>query len=228
MSIMRIRSVASIVLVSVLFAVAGAGGVGGCGSGQKTEDRDFYTSGSRDADQRAEQRVAKDEQLKGDQAVEKSDGKAAEEAKKDQAAANAKKTLYERLGGEAGVQKIVDDFVPRVLADPRVNWERKGVTRGGFSLKRNQSVEWQPTAENQARLKKHLGQFLSLATGGPTTYDGKEMKGAHAGMHISNPEFDATVGDLKATLDKLAIPTDEQKELLAIIESTRPQVVEER
>ena len=44
-------------------------------------------------------------------------------------------------------------------------------------------------------------------------------------MHVTNAEFDATVGDLKATLDNLAIPTAEQKELLAIIESTRRSLV---
>ena len=59
-------------------------------------------------------------------------------------------------------------------------------------------------------------------------YDGKEMKSTHAGMKISNPEFDAAVGDLKASLDKLQIPNKEQKELLAIIESTRPLIVTQR
>jgi hemoglobin len=54
------------------------------------------------------------------------------------------------------------------------------------------------------------------------------MKAAHAGKRITNSEFDASVGDFKASLDKLQIPNKEQKELLAIIESTRPQVVEER
>ena len=47
-------------------------------------------------------------------------------------------------------------------------------------------------------------------------------------MHISNPEFDAAVGDLKASLDVLKIPNKEQKELLAIVESTRPQIVTKR
>jgi len=54
------------------------------------------------------------------------------------------------------------------------------------------------------------------------------MKDAHKGMKITNAEFDAAVGDLKATLDKMQLPNDDQKELLAIIESTRPQVVEQR
>jgi truncated hemoglobin YjbI len=70
--------------------------------------------------------------------------------------------------------------------------------------------------------------LVARATGGPVHYDGKEMKSAHAGMHIGNPEFDATLGDLKASLGRLQIPNKEQKELLSIIESTRPQIVTQR
>ena len=44
----------------------------------------------------------------------------------------------------------------------------------------------------------------------------------------AHPEFDAVIGDLKASLDKLRIPDKEQKELLAIVESTRPLIVTER
>jgi hemoglobin len=47
-------------------------------------------------------------------------------------------------------------------------------------------------------------------------------------MRIDNSQFDAAIGDLKATLDRQRIPIDDQKELLAIIESTRPQIVEVR
>ncbi len=64
--------------------------------------------------------------------------------------------------------------------------------------------------------------------GGPAHYDGKDIKPTHAGMSIGNPEFDAVVGDLKASLDKLQVPNKEQKELLAIIESTRPQIVTQK
>lgn len=49
-------------------------------------------------------------------------------------------------------------------------------------------------------------------------YSGRDIKSAHADMHISNPEFDAVVSDLKVSLDQLKIPNPEQKELLAIIE----------
>jgi len=213
---------------------------GGCGSGGQKRNTGFFTSGNRDADQRAEQRVAKAEQINPKQ--ETNPNKPADQkggvlggggdAKRDKGTGGAvapnKETLYGRLGGDAGIQKIVEDFVPRAMADPRVNWERKGVTRGGISLKRKESVEWKHSDDDVTKMKQHIAQFLSVATGGPTQYDGKEMKQAHGGMHITNAEFDASIGDLKATLDKLAVPTAEQKELLAIVESTRPLIVEER
>ena len=144
------------------------------------------------------------------------------------AQAEGKLALYDRLGAEAGISNIVEDFTPRVLQDPRVNWTRKGVKEGGLSFHANKSVEWNPTPENVAMMKKHMVQFLSLATGGPAHYEGKELKADHADMHISNPEFDAVMGDLKASLDKLRIPNREQKELLAIVESTRPLIVTEK
>ena len=56
-------------------------------------------------------------------------------------------------------------------------------------------------------------------------HEGKVMKSAHVGIKIGNPEFAAALGDLKASLDKLQIPNKDQKELLSIIESTRPVVI---
>jgi len=222
---MRIRTFTHFLRLSALLLLVVAG-IAGCANRDAEKRDDFFTSGSNEADQRAEQRIAKDEQLKGNEESKK-ENKTASSSTGDQKAPG-KKPLYERLGGEKGITAIVDDFVTRVLADPRVNWERKGVTRGGMSLKRNQSVAWDPNPQNVERLKKHLTQFFSLATGGPTQYDGRDMKEAHSGMHVTNPEFDATIGDMKATLDKLQVPNDEQKELLAILETTRPQISEQR
>jgi hemoglobin len=216
----------------------------GCGSTKPgTKKDDFFTSGSREADQRAAQTMAKNEQLAGtgEGAGEKNVKKAkvAKPGDEDSSAttnkaaqAEGKLALYDRLGAEAGISNIVADFLPRVLNDPRVNWERKGVSRQKFNWfgrnRDNKSVMWSATAQNKATLQKHLVQFIAITTGGPSKYDGKEIKTTHAGMHITNPEFDAVIGDLKASLDKLQIPNKEQKELLAIVESTRPEIVTER
>jgi hemoglobin len=228
------------ILKIVLTVGLTSGMLAGCHSsktaGKKNDD--FFTSGSRDADQRASQRMAKDEQLAG--SGEGSGEKGVKKAKSEGQGGTApgtnsgarvegKLSLYDRLGAEKGIGAIVDDFTPRALQDPRVNWQRQGMKRAGlFHGSDTQSVAWKATDPNVTTLKKHLVQFLVLATGGPAHYDGKEMKSAHAGLHISNPEFDAALGDLKASLDRLKIPNKEQKELLAIVESTRPEIVTER
>jgi hemoglobin len=204
----------------------------GCRSKPQAQNKDYFTSGSREADQRASQRMAKAEQLEGsgegsgEKGVKKSSKKAAGGTGEAVQAEN-KVSLFDRLGGEKGLTALVDDFTPRLLQDPRVNWDRLGVKSHGV-FKRTKAETWQATPDNIANLKKHMVQFLALATGGPVQYEGKEMKASHANMQISNPEFEAAVGDIKASLDKLQIPNKEQKELLAIIESTRPLIVTER
>jgi hemoglobin len=215
-------------IITVITISAGLPALTGCGSTKAEKKKDeFFTSGSREADQRATQRMAKEEQLgSGTQDKNASKGKPGEGS--GTAQGEKKQTLFERLGGEQGVSAIVDDFTARALEDPRVNWQRKGVTRGGIFHRDNTTVAWNATPESVAQLKTHIVQFIAIATGGPPKYEGKEIKQAHAGLHITNPEFDAAVGDLKAALDKLNIGTKEQKELLAIIESTRPQIVTER
>lgn len=229
-----IRKWTPLLLASALSATIG------CGSAKVEKKKDdFFTSGSREADQRASQRMAKAEQLSGSgegsgekgakkAVVAKPDAEKGNVETNKAAQVEGKLALFDRLGGEQGLAAIVDDFMPRVLQDPRVNWARTGVKRGGFSFKRGRSVAWSPSQQNVATLKKHFVQFLALATGGPAKYEGKEMKSTHAGMHIGNPEFDAALGDLKASLDKLHIPNKEQKELISVIESTRPQIVTER
>jgi hemoglobin len=227
------RALRAVHFLAAVLISAALFGCGGAKVGKKKED--FFTSGSREADQRASQRMAKDEQLTG--SGEGAGEKGVKKAQTVKTNANltptgttnkaaqveGKLALFDRLGGEVGISNIVADFMPRALQDPRVNWERKGVKHGVF--KRGQSNAWAATPENVAMLQKHFVQFLSLATGGPAQYEGKDIPSAHAGTGITNPEFDAAIGDLKASLDRLQIPNKEQKELLAIIESTRPQIV---
>lgn len=222
-------------VMSVLIVVA-VGTVTGCRSKPAAQNKEFFTSGSREADQRASQRMAKQEQLTGsgegagEKGVKKAQKGGAEGPGGTNKAAQAegKLALFDRLGGEKGLTAIVDDCMPRLLQDPRVNWDRSGVKHHGLSLTGREPAHWTATPENVATLKKHLVEFLALATGGPAKYEGRDMKAVHGNMEISNPEFDAAIGDVKASLDKLQIPNREQKELLAIIESTRPEIVTKR
>lgn len=217
-------------LMLVAFVVAA---IGGCGGGAAAKnDKDFTTSGSQEADQRADQRMAKDAQLKGGEEKQQSMGNKLGGGEKTGPngvpVADEKKTLYDRLGGDQAIAALVDDFSTRIIADPQVNLERKGVTLGGLSLHRGQSMEWQATGQNLENFKKYTRQFIALKTGGPTEYEGPELKAISKDRHFTNAEFDAAIGDLKQTMDKLKIPSQEQKELIAIVESTRTQISEER
>jgi hemoglobin len=121
-------------------------------------------------------------------------------------------TLWDRLGGEANVAKVVDDFVNTAGKDPKVNFFRDPTVT--------------PTKEEVSALKKNLVEFFSSATGGPLKYDGKSMKDAHKGMKITDEEFDASVADLKAALEKNGAKADDVKAVLAAVEGTRKDVVE--
>lgn len=131
------------------------------------------------------------------------------------APASATRSLYDRLGGERAIGAVVDDFIPRASANPRVNFARKGTTK-----------VWEATPENIARVRKGLVEFIGSATGGPQKYAGKPMKEAHAGMRITGAQFDAAAADLAASLDALKVPRAERDELLALVATTRADIVE--
>jgi hemoglobin len=127
------------------------------------------------------------------------------------------KTLYDRLGGEPAITKVVDDFVGMVASDPKVNFTRKGTP-----------MEWNASAENVAMLKKHLVQFIATAAGGPQKYEGRDMKSAHKGMGISDAEFTAIAADLVAALDKNGVPQKEKDELMTVVAATKNDIVEKK
>lgn len=129
----------------------------------------------------------------------------------------AVKALWDRLGGEPAVTAVVDDFVARTAANPKVNFFRNGIA--GYP-------EWKPSAEDVSKLKRHLVTFISVASGGPLKYEGRSMAESHKGMKITEAEFAAIASDLKATLEKFRVPEKEQTELLAAVAGTAKDIVE--
>ncbi len=121
-------------------------------------------------------------------------------------ATGAAKPLYERLGGEAAIGAVIDDFVGRAAADTRINKK--------FAK------------SNIDRLKVHLKQQVCAATGGPCKYTGENMKRSHTNMGVTEGEFGALVEDLVATLDKFKVPKAEKDELLGILGPLKDEIVE--
>ncbi len=67
---------------------------------------------------------------------------------------------------------------------------------------------------------------LCAATGGPCIYIGRPMKQSHAGLGITEAQWDKMVVHLRATLDKFKVGKTEQDELLAATSTLKPDIVD--
>ena len=120
-------------------------------------------------------------------------------------------SLYERLGGVYAIAVVVDDFIDRIMEDPRLNANplvdeaHHRVSRAGFKYLVTEQVCW--------------------AAGGPQKYSGRNMRDSHIHLKITEEEWRAFLDDLLQTLDKFQVPAVEQGELLAIVASTKQDIV---
>jgi hemoglobin len=121
------------------------------------------------------------------------------------------KSLWDRLGGEPAVKAVVHDFVLAAAPDPKVNFTRDG--------------KFPVDDAGVAKLERLLVELISAVTGGPLKYTGRDMATTHAGMKITDAEFDALAGHLIATLKKYNVPQKEVDKLVGIVASTRKDIV---
>jgi len=119
--------------------------------------------------------------------------------------ATKEKSLYDRLGGKLAITAVVDDFVVRVAADHGINRFFANTDVPSFKAK--------------------LVDQICEASGGPCKYTGKDMKTTHAGMGVTDADFNALVEDLVATLDKFKVPEKEKGELLGVLGPMRKDIV---
>ena len=120
-------------------------------------------------------------------------------------------SLYERLGGVYSIATVIDDFIDRVMIDPRLN--------------ANPRVDEAHHRVPPAGFKYLVTEMLCWAAGGPQKYTGRAMMESHQHLMITAAEWEAFLDDLQQTLDKFAVPEAEQAEIKAIIDSTRTDIV---
>ena len=120
-------------------------------------------------------------------------------------------TLYDRLGGIYNIATVVDDFIDRIMVDPRLN--------------ANPRVDEAHHRVSPPGFKFLVTEMLAWAAGGPQQYSGRPMGDSHRDLMISEDEWRAFMDDLQQTLDKFAVPHAEQDEVKAIVESTKEAIV---
>ena len=118
-------------------------------------------------------------------------------------------TLYKRLGGYDALAAVTDDFLGRLATDQQF---------GRFFVGHS--------ADSIKRIRQLIVDQLCAATGGPCVYTGRDMKTAHAGLGITNQDWDASVKLLVATLDKFNVPAREKDEVLGAIGGLKKDIVD--
>ena len=120
-------------------------------------------------------------------------------------AAAAPAGLYQALGEKPGITRLMDDFVNRVVKDPRIGGHFKDV--------------------KPAALKESLTDQICQLSGGPCKYEGADMKSAHADMDINKGHFNALVEVLQSAMDAQGIPFAQQNRLLALLAPMHRDVI---
>ncbi|MBT9477446.1 group 1 truncated hemoglobin [Polaromonas sp.] len=105
--------------------------------------------------------------------------------------------LYKALGEKAGLVLLMDDFMTRLLADPRTG------------------PHFKPA--NQQHIKAQLVDQLCALGGGPCVYKGADMKTSHAELDIKKSDFHALVEVLQLSMEAKGIAFATQNQMLALL-----------
>jgi hemoglobin len=115
-------------------------------------------------------------------------------------------TLYDDLGGEAGIASIVDRLLVRMAADPEV---------APYFAKTNMD-----------RFERLLKEHLCALADGPCQYTGDSMSDTHRGLGITDAAFTALAEDLEMAMDDVRVPFHVQNRLLAKLVPFHDEIVE--
>jgi len=113
--------------------------------------------------------------------------------------------LYSALGGEAGVERITDNFIMEIANDDRI-----------IEYFEDASVE---------RFRQFFIEHMCMLSDGPCDYTGDSLVDTHIGMNVTEAAFNAIVEDLMAAMDKTGIAIGTQNRLLARMAQLREQII---
>ncbi len=120
------------------------------------------------------------------------------------------KTLFERLGGTAGITAIVDDVIAAHMNNPEIN---------------ARFLPFKAQPEKLTVIRQHTIDFFSAGSGGSAIYSGRNMPTTHKGMNINPTEYMYVVDDILKVLDKHKIDDESKKDVLAILWSLKDMII---
>ena len=120
-------------------------------------------------------------------------------------ATSRSRTLYDDLGGKAGVARLVDKLIEKYRADARIN--------GLFN------------ETNFEYFSERLNEYICLVADGGCEYTGLSMEDAHSGMDIKEREFNYFVEDSQAAMTDVGISVPVQNRLLKVLARDHADVI---
>ncbi len=113
--------------------------------------------------------------------------------------------LYQELGGQPGITRIVEGMLLNIARDERIRHYFANVDIG--------------------RLRRLLIQQFCAETGGPCRYQGASMAESHRGLNLQPADFNALVEDLQLAMQQEGVPERAQNGLLARLAPQRGAVI---
>jgi hemoglobin len=114
-------------------------------------------------------------------------------------------TLYDKLGGEAGVDGIVSGLIKQIGQDKQI-----------FHYFADANIN---------RFRTHLKTHLCAITAGPCKYAGDSMTDIHTGMKITEKDFNHLVDLLINAMNLQGIPHRIQNQLIARLAPLRASII---
>jgi hemoglobin len=130
-------------------------------------------------------------------------------------APSASGSLYERLGGQHGIDWIANDFTDALMANERLHQQ-------------NPAVRAAHERVNPSELKQKLADYFCRLTGGPCNYTGRSLKETHTPLGITEADWGIAGEDLLGVLNRFNVPKAEQEEFFKILEGTKSDIVTSR
>jgi hemoglobin len=119
--------------------------------------------------------------------------------------AAATTNLYQQLGELPGITRIVEEMLINIAEDQRI-------------------VHYFVDSDID-RLNEKLIEQLCVESGGPCTYTGDSMADSHAGMGVTEGDFNALVENLLMAMEAQGVPTAAQNRLIARLAPMRGDII---
>jgi len=114
-------------------------------------------------------------------------------------------SLYQALGQQAGINRVVEGLLYRIADDQRIVHHFADT--------------------DILRLQEKLQEQICVEAGGPCEYTGDSMAEVHAGFDISETDFNALVEDLIGAMTDEGVPVPAQNRLLQRLAPMRGDII---